>query len=300
MRWRKLGQLYVPQPVHPKLVSHAANPLAVFLHDDVYRVFFSGRDEQNRSSVGYVDVDIVKRKVVYLHDKPLIEHGADNSFYSHGISIGNSYEANGRRYILFMGWQYPPGGHWRGDVGRLILGEDLSLRLDSESPFMQTDAVDTVSLSYPWVMQVGPGQYHMWYGSTMTWDAGNGEMLHVINHATSTDGDHWLRLGLAIPYQLGLAQAFSRPSVIKDADGFHMWFSYRSGTGQKYRIGYAFSPTGEQWELRLDKVGIDVSATGWDSEMIEYPFVLDHKGFRYMLYNGDGNGRTGFGLAILE
>ena len=47
-------------------------------------------------------------------------------------------------------------------------------------------------------------------------------------------------------------------------------------------------------------VGIDLSPDGWDSEMIEYPAVFDHKGSRYMLYNGNDYGRTGFGLAILE
>ena len=34
--------------------------------------------------------------------------------------------------------------------------------------------------------------------------------------------------------------------------------------------------------------------------MIEYPFVFDHDGSRYMLYNGNGYGKTGFGLAVLE
>jgi hypothetical protein len=37
---------------------------------------------------------------------------------------------------------------------------------------------------------------------------------------------------------------------------------------------------------------------GWDSEMIEYPFVFEHDGLRYMLYNGNGYGRSGFGLAV--
>lgn len=299
MRWKKLGLLYNPEPLHPKLVSHAANPLAVFLENDVYRVFFSGRDAQNRSSVGYVDVDIAKSKVIYVHDKPVFEHGTDDSFYSHGVSIGNCYEAHGKRYMLFMGWQYPSGGHWRGDVGRLELGADYSLHIESEEPFMAADAIDAVSLSYPWVVQEAQGLYQMWYGSTVTWDAGNGEMLHVISYATSVDGDHWQRHGLSVPFQLGVAQAFSRPSVLKDADGLHMWFSYRSGTGQKYRIGYAVSTTGNKWELKLKEVGIDVSNEGWDSEMIEYPFVFDHKGKRYMLYNGNGNGKTGFGLAVL-
>jgi hypothetical protein len=76
-----------------------------------------------------------------------------------------------------------------------------------------------------------------------------------------------------------------------------MWYSFR---GQAYRIGYAESEDGRQWKRLDSHVGIDVSTTGWDSEMIEYPFVFDHKGQRYMLYNGNGFGKTGFGLAVLE
>lgn len=301
MHWTKLGRLYAPQSVHPKLISHAANPLAVSLADDVYRIFFSGRDAQNRSSVGSVDVDIVRREVVNICDRPVFEYGPENSYYSHGVSIGNCYEADSQRYILFMGWQCPLGGHWRGDIGRLVLEPDFSLRLDGNESFMSTDATDPVSLSYPWVIQEENGNYHMWYGSTVTWDAGNGEMLHVINHATSNDGHQWQRDGIAVPYRLGTAQAFSRPSVIGNQNnGYHMWFSYRSGAGEKYRIGYAFSQYAKSWGLRLNETGINVSRSGWDSEMIEYPFVFDHKGQRFMLYNGNGYGETGFGLALLE
>ena len=46
-------------------------------------------------------------------------------------------------------------------------------------------------------------------------------------------------------------------------------------------------------------IGIDVSPTGWDSDMIEYPCVFEHKGRRYMLYAGNKFGATGFGLAVL-
>ena len=50
----------------------------------------------------------------------------------------------------------------------------------------------------------------------------------------------------------------------------------------------------------LQNSGIDVSKTGWDSEMICYPFVFEHKGNKYMLYNGNDYGKDGFGLAVLE
>lgn len=301
-QWRKLGQIYEPgiSGNHPKLLSHAANPLPVHIEGDLYRIFFSGRDVRNRSSVGAVDIDIVSRSVVREYEAPFFEHGPENSFFADGVSIGNCYAVNGVKFMLFMGWQNPSGGHWRGDIGRLIVRPDLTLALDSSDPFMGTDAVDPVSLSYPWVLENPEGGYQMWYGSTETWDAGNGEMLHVINYATSQDGCSWSRKGVAVPYVLGKAQAFSRPAVIREeSGGYEMWFSYRSGNGEKYRIGYAASRDGRIWELSLEDAGIDVSADGWDSEMIEYPFVFDHGGERYMLYNGNGFGKTGFGLAVL-
>ena len=300
--WQKLGLLYCPSETgrHPKLLSHAANPLPVLLEGDIYRVFYSGRDTNNRSSVGAVDIDIVNRQIVLEHSQPFFEHGPAGSFYADGVSIGNCYEVNGVRYMLFMGWQNPKGSQWRGDIGRLIVRPDLTLELASDMPFMGSDSTDPLSLSYPWVLKNEMGGYRMWYGSTTTWDAGNSEMLHVINSASSVDGHHWVREGLAVPYELGRAQAFSRPTIVKDAQGgYEMWFSYRSGSGEKYRIGHAVSRTGKAWELALDDADIDVSLDGWDSEMIEYPFVFDHQGQRYMLYNGNGYGKTGFGLAVL-
>lgn len=301
-KWQKLGRLYCPSGAsrHPKLISHAANPLPVLLEGDVYRVFFSGRDAENRSSVGTVDIDIIKCNIIREHAHPFFEHGPEGSFYADGVSIGNCYKVNGMQYMLFMGWQSPASKHWRGDIGRLVVKTDLTLELAGKAPFMGSHTVDPISLSYPWVMPDGNGGYHMWYGSTRMWDAGNGEMLHIINYASSTDGHIWNRQGLAVPYELGRAQAFSRPTVIANAEtGYEMWFSYRSGSGEKYRIGYAFSKDGRRWVLALEEAGIDVSSDGWDSEMIEYPFVFDHKGQRYMLYNGNGYGKTGFGLAVL-
>jgi hypothetical protein len=201
--------------------------------------------------------------------------------------------------MLFMGWQNPPGGHWRGDIGRIRVTDALTLELENDVPFIGQDDEDMISLSYPWVMRSPEGNFRMWYGSTKTWDAGNGEMLHVLKGATSADGDVWQRTGLAVPYSLGVAQAFSRPTVVASpSSGYEMWFSYRSGAGEAYRIGYATSETGADWNLRLDDSGIGLSQDGWDSEMMEYPFVFDHKGLQYMLYNGNGYGKSGFGLAV--
>ena len=299
--WKKLGNIFSANNYlrHPKLITHAANPLPIHLDNDVYRVFYSGRDIFNRSSVGAVDIDLSQLKVTHSHYNPVFEHGCKESFYADGVSIGNVYSVGSVNYMLFMGWQNPNIGHWRGDIGRLIVTPDLTLELDSPVPFMSCDETDPISLSYPWVQPSPEGGFNMWYGSTNTWDSLNGEMIHVLKYASSKDGTNWQRHGLAIPYELGVAQAFSRPTVIKDADGYHMWFSFRSGTGQKYRIGYANSLDGLVWDRKASS-GIDVSESGWDSEMICYPFVFEHKNEFYMLYNGNDFGKTGFGLAVLE
>ncbi len=303
MIWKKLGRLFDPEtslPDHPKLVSHAANPLPVQMHGDLFRVFFSARDGQRRSSVGAVDIDIARRRIERVLPHPVFEHGPAASFLADGVSIGNVYAADGRRFMLFMAWQVSGRDHWRGEIGRLELHDDLSLSLVGDAPLLSVDATDPVSLSYPWV-SCEAGKFHMWYGSTLTWDAGNGEMLHLIREATSADGSLWARTGRNLPHQIGVAQAFSRPTVAQAADGGRdMWFSYRGAPGRSYRIGYAHMPRGGDWALRLDQSGLDISQSGWDSEMVEYPFVFDHRAERYMLYNGNDYGRSGFGLARLE
>lgn len=301
--WKKLGQIYTINESnrHPKLASHASNPLPVHLEGNIYRVFYSGRDSINRSSVGAVDIDFSNYKVINDHYFPFFEHGPIGSFFADGVSIGNVYKASGVRYMLFMGWQNSDKSHWRGDIGRLVLTSNFTLELESLQPFMGCDATDPISLSYPWVHGNSSTGFNMWYGSTLSWDVGNGEMLHVIHHASSKDGHDWQRSGLAIPYKLGLAQAFSRPTVVQNENlGLEMWFSCRSGLGEDYRIGYASSENGINWKLDLSNAGITISDSGWDSEMIEYPFVFDHDGSRYMLYNGNSYGKTGIGLAVLD
>lgn len=300
MKWIKSGQIYQPENSDPHLKSHASNPLALHLKDDVFRIFYNGRNSDNRSSVSYADIDIIRKEIVYDHKKPVFVFGEDDTFYSHGVSIGASYRIGESEFILFMGWQCPEGQHWRGDIGRLRLKNNNSgLELDPLHPFITTDIEDPVSLSYPCVIY-DKGIYKMWYGTTIDWSSENGEMIHVIKYAESDDGVYWIKKGPAIPYEIGKAQAFSRPALLIKDGVFHMWYSYRSGDGSKYKIGYSKSKDGISWEPDNLNSGIKASEEGWDSEMVCYPFVFTHKDITYMLYNGNSHGKTGFGIATLE
>ena len=120
-----------------------------------------------------------------------------------------------------------------------------------------------------------------------------------ICHARSADGLHWTGRGrVAVPLE-GDEFAIARPSVLRDASGYLMWFSARTRR-RPYRLGAARSSDGLVWRRAPELAGLEPAATGWDSEMIAYPHVFDHAGRRWMLYCGNGFGRSGFGLAVWE
>ena len=109
------------------------------------------------------------------------------------------------------------------------------------------------------------------------------------------NGIQWDRRGIVcIDYASPDEYAFGRPCVVKDGDVYRMWYSYR---GVTYRMGYAESNDGIVWTRRDAQCVLDVSAEGWDSEMVTYPVVISRSGRWEMLYNGNGYGRTGIGLA---
>lgn len=300
MKWVKKGRIFEQDGDGEYLHSHAANPLVLFLSDSVIRVLFSSRNKANKSSVGYFDYDLKEESTLSNgNSKCLFKYGPAGSFYDHGLSLGCTYTVRNRNYILFMGWQFPENEHWRGDIGRLELTGDWKLKLSPSTAFIASDDMNSISLSYPWVIHE-EGVYRMWFGSTRSWTSENNEMIHVIDYAESKDGEHWEYIGEAVPWEIGVAQAFSRPCVINYKGQYHMWYSYRSGTGQKYRIGYAVSDHGRTWERRHHVVGIDISSSGWDSEMICYPTVFEWREKLFMLYCGNGYGKEGIGLAILE
>ena len=104
-RWKKLGKIFSPKPIDKYLQTHASNPLPIHLKDDVYRIFYSGRDKDNRSSVGWTDIDIVKKVTLRTCQNCIFEYSTKKEdFYTHGVSIGNYYKVDNKIYILFMGF----------------------------------------------------------------------------------------------------------------------------------------------------------------------------------------------------
>ncbi len=301
VRWRKLGHVYAPSAESSWLCSHAAVPVVERIGGDLVRIYFSSRDGRNRSHTGYVVIDLKRPgHILERSREPVLAPGDLGEFDDSGAMATWLADAGGgRRYLYYVGWNLGVTVPFRNSIGLAIS--------EGGGPFVRYAAGPIVdrSMTEPHFCascSVIPGDdcWRMWYLSCTGWwlHRGKPEHRYHIKYAESDDGIHWRRDGhVAIDYAEHGEYAISRPSVIRDADRWRMWFSHR---GSSYRIGYAESVDGRTWQ-RLDHMaGIDVSQEGWDSAMIEYPLVFDHDGARYMLYNGNGYGKTGFGLAVQE
>lgn len=299
MKWRKLGHVYAPDGGKPWMRSHAANPVAEHMDGDRFRIYFSSRDDRNRSSISFIEIDLTDpRTILREADEPVLGPGDLAMFDDCGASIGCIVPVGAKRYLYYMGWHLTVAVPWQNALGLAISdGPDQPFRRVSRFPIVELNEIDPYTISYPWVRVEGP-IFRMWYGSNIQWGARKEDMRHLIKYAESPDGIHWEREDVvAIDFEGPGEYAMCKPCVLPDRDRYRMWFCSR---GPAYRIRYAESRDGVDWVRRSDPAGLDVSANGWDAEMIEYPCVFDHNGARYMLYAGNGFGRAGFGLAILE
>lgn len=104
-KWKKLGHVYKPSGELPWALSHAANPIAEHMKDDLFRVYFSARDEKNRSSIGYIVIDINNpQKILDEAKEPVLGPGELGMHDDSGASIGCIVKVNGARYLYYMGW----------------------------------------------------------------------------------------------------------------------------------------------------------------------------------------------------
>jgi predicted GH43/DUF377 family glycosyl hydrolase len=121
MRWRKLGRVFCADGQHDWMMSHAANCVPVRIDTNRYRIFFSTRDALNRSSIGWVEIDLRRpQEVLSVSSKPVLGPGAIGAFDDSGVSLACIVAMDGLTYLYYLGWNLGVTVPWRNSIGLAI------------------------------------------------------------------------------------------------------------------------------------------------------------------------------------
>lgn len=319
MKWRKVGRIFDPREhrLPQGCVEFAQSPQTL-VFDDHVRVYFSTRQKNEAtgkflSHIAFVDFDKDFGAIQRVSDTRVLPLGELGSFDEHGIFPINPLRHEGRIMAYTCGWSRRVSVSVETGIGLVVSddeGETFSRRglggpllgASLQEPFLVGDAF----------VRVFGGKFHMWYMFGTRWKHYEGsdvpERIYKIGHAVSDDGLQWEKQeGEAIiADSLPDDESQALPTVIEIAGRYHMYFCYRhsfdfrTNKNRGYRIGHAHSDDLLHWSRDDLNMGLELSALGWDSQMMCYPHVFACDGSIYMLYNGNEFGRAGFGLAVLE
>lgn len=313
-QWTKLGRVFEPAMWQRPWLAEFAQAPCVLDIGSVIRVFFACRPlpdgrGQYVSRIAYVDLDRKDlRRITDFCRHPVMGLGSLGAFDEFG-TYPMSVVRNGQEvWAYYGGWTRCESVPFNVGIG-LAISRDNGVTFErvGTGPVLEYSPDEPFILSGPKIRRFGD-QWQLWYIAGERWleNRGHPEPVYRIRMAWSSDGIKWTKHGRdLIERRLGPDECQASPDVFCKDRRFHMFFCYRHGLDYRnhlrgYRIGYAFSADMLLWSRDDDRVGIDVSPEGWDSEMISYPHVFEVDGTIYMMYLGNQVGRNGFGLARLE
>lgn len=313
--WKKLGRVFNPVEVQSKSwLKEFAQAPSVMIFNQFIRVYFSCRPpaDKNGQYVSYsAYVDLNRNNlfdILRVSDSPILKLGDLGTFDEFGtypvsvIKCGEEFRA------YYAGWTRCESVPFNVAIG-IAESKDNGETFEKLGP----GPVLSYSVNEPFILS-GPkirrfnNKWYLFYIAGKSWvmDNDRPEPIYRIRMAISDDGLEWVKMDKdLIETRIEENEAQASPDVFYYNGKYHMFFCYRysinyRGHENGYRIGYASSDDLVNWTRDDSKAGIEVSAEGWDSEMISYPHVFELDNTLYMFYLGNQVGRYGFGLAELQ
>jgi hypothetical protein len=312
LKWEKKGLIFSPDCSKPWMHSHAQVPYTVKL-ENVIRTFFSTREKIDgnhmfRSFSGYVDLDKNDlSKVVKVSESPIVALGGKGEFDEFGSMAGSVILHEGTYFLYYCGWTRCQSVPYAWAIGLATSQNGAEFQRFGSGPLLGPTLREPYLQACPLVYKFKKDDWYMFYLSGVKWfeHDGKAESQYLLMHARSSDGVNWVRNGKVLIPPVVPDECQTSASVFHKDGKYHLLFSYRHGAEFRekpekgYRIGYASSRDLLNWDRDDSQAGLDVSESGWDSEMVAYPHVFHLRGQTHLFYCGNGFGKEGFGWATL-
>jgi hypothetical protein len=314
-QWKKLGKIFAPTDlkINSWMREFAQSP-SVLIGENHVRVYFCSRPapDANGQYLSYISFLDLERsnllKIIRVCDQPVLCLGKFGTFDEFGTYPVSVIQDGDEIRAYYAGWTRCESVPFNAAIGLAISrdGGESFARL-GDGPVLSYSPDEPFLLGSPRIRRFA-GRWQLWYVAGKEWlkTSDRPEPVYKIRLAWSVNGMDWVKCGKdLIPDRLGPHECQACPDVTYRNGQYHMFFSYRhshhyQGREGGYRIGYASSDDMVNWLRNDDLAGMVLSETGWDSEMVNYPHLFLLDGSTYMLYQGNGMGRAGFGLAVLE
>ena len=303
MHWHKLGLIYKPVGELPWAQSHAYVPIPILIDQETIRIFIAFWDKEQIGRIGYVDVWANNPiKIKKISPQPVLDVGAPGMFDENGVTPMTVLRHESKIYLFYSGWQL-------GNKVRYYIFTGVAVSSDQGETFSRLsrvpilDRTENESLVRSSACVVKAGEFwKLWYIASNNWADIHGKLRVAcdIRFQESANFMHWQPKGkICLKPDMNSEFSLSMPDIWFENGLPRMIYSIRS-MDNKYRLGYAESENDIDWIRKDKQIGIDVSPSGWDSEMICFGKRISTAYGTYLFYSGNNFGEDGFGVAVLN
>jgi hypothetical protein len=302
MQWEKLGLIYSPEGKDDWKMHSALTPSPV-VFDDKVRIYAGLRDKDGVSRIGYIDVDKQDpTRILKVSDKPVVDIGADGTFDDNGVIMGDLAWVNNKLYMYYVGFQLVKKVKFLAFTG-LAISEDNGESFTKFSTVPVLDRRDNAFCCHAvHTVMYEDGKFKYWLGAGSSWEMINNVLYpsYNVKYTESVDGINFNERSVdCLTFSRPGEYRMGRPKVYRTAKGYQMIFTWGDLSGN-YRMGYAVSKDGINWQRQDEEINFHPSENGWDNKWVSYGALFHINDKTYMVYNGNEMGKDGFGLAVLN
>ncbi|WP_341863908.1 hypothetical protein [Gymnodinialimonas sp. 57CJ19] len=306
MGWTKLGKIYCPDGTQSWAQHSFMTPVPVQMSSEVIRLYGGMRDGSGVSRIGWIDVDSADPKnVLRVCQSPALDVGAPGMFDDNGVILGDVIRVSDNKLrMYYVGFQLVEKAKFLAFTG---VAESHS-RFESFERLQPTPILDRAPQA-PFInalhsIERSSQGYRAWISCGQQWQMIDGTAYPQYNcwTVTSRDGVIFdMRQSVKILDVTGSEYRIGRPRAHRLHDGTYELRVTSDTWERRYSSNLARSEDG----IHFVRTQIDELPRGpigsWDSDMTCYPARIDTwSGLSFIFYNGNGMGRTGVGVAVLD
>jgi hypothetical protein len=299
MRFSKRGLVFKTNNAPEWMQGGAIVPTPLVLADRI-RIFLGFRDYTGKSRIGFCDVDKENpHKILGVSEEPVLDIGKPGMFDENGVVPTCVLQEGGKVFLYYAGYSLGYNVRFQVFTG-LAVCEDSSLeRFARIQEYPVTDRAGSAELFrvIHSVLKVDT-TYKVWYGAGNRFLQGRRKTLPVydVRYMESNSKSSFPSSGkIVIDIPKGCHRV-GRPYVVHESGLYKMFYGYGS-EAVPYQLAYAESLDGICWTQK--EIGLELSDSGWDSQMMAYPAFVRTKNKAFLFYNGNDYGKEGFGYAEL-